>query len=1506
MSYPGGIATKHGERYEARWTVNCVLAILRGEADSMDLEPIGSEGDGAEFVLVRGDRREYHQVKRRRTGMGHWSLKALKAEGVLASFSRKLREGGYTRFVSEQDADQLRVLSERADDADDLDDFRRLLGGQKWTENFRTLTNHLRLSEADAFEALRRVGVTVLDEEKLKTLNEAWIEPLVDGRPADALADLADIVRDSIPGRLDAATVWSKLTDQYGKHRRRWNVDPTVRQRVDELTQTYLAPLRGVRLRQSLDCPQVGDARALLSGDNLDGVLLTGGAGSGKSDVAVHVIDRIIGDSWPVLCLRADRLAPASTPTEIGDQLGLPGSPASVLAALAEGRPCLLVIDQLDAVSLASGRVTGLWDALYAVICQARANPEMRVLIACRQFDVDNDYRMRALTSEGHELRVVPVTPLDASQVDQAVGAMGLDPATLDERKRALLGVPLHLILLEAVAGESDALDFRTITDLFDRFWRRKQLDANEHAGRSVKWGEVVEAATRYMSDHRSLSLPASQLDTMGLLADASALQSENVLIEDGRAFRFFHESFFDYAFARLYLDTGETIHNLLTGDDQDLFRRAQVRQLLTQQRDSGYQSYLRALSELLNEPDVRFHLKQLVVAWLTAMPDPKREEFDILVSVLGDSGPDDALGPSIWHMFGRAEWFDVAMGSGLVAEWLGGTDPTITNHAVQVLANVVNERTDTVVELLRAHDDGSDMWRERTAYVVRFGDVHHSRALFDVLCDLVRRDAFIASNDHDAWLYGHELPKTQPTWAAELAGVLLDRAAVRARASGERHVFYGGSPLEHEHTTIEFVSELGQEDPALLLSVVLPFLLEVIDQDLEDSDESAQPEHRVPVDNVRAYRLRGETYSFSDTLLATTREALFQVAAEQPEVFLKWASKLRARRDETSQYLLYHGLLGNAAAFADFAAETLLEGSWRYWAADAEKSFWVTHSLLAAIAPHLSGSRMKELEDAIVGFTTPYERSKDGARFRGGAEFELLSGLGAGQLSTQGQRRLGELEHKFGEERLGPPVGIVGGFVGSPIGTEQARHMSDEDWMKAISKHTERWEDKRSMDLVGGADELASVLQTMTQEQPERFAHLAANLPEETLDTYIEHVLIGLAQPGADTTPATLDSVVALCRHVAGWCNTPLARWLPRLVGRYAREQVPDDLVELVCHIATENPDPDRDMWCVDAGSGRPYYGGDVYGAGMNSARGAAALGIAELLVVEENRVDLLAATIAKLSEDPLASVKACAAEAVYALMRWRRDDAIENLLKLVDGPDRLLATRWMQQLMMAGIATHWRQVQPMVERMLASADEDVRETGGALATVAGLDEADADGLLTSALEDADARVRRGVAKVLAARAVSSRYRERCTAGLEKLFDDEDAEVRKEAAKVFWRVRDRQLVELNSVSFAFVASKAFEDNHHHFVNALEVSTADVVDLVLATADRMVVAYGPQLGQLGRQLGGDARDVANLLLRVQGTLDADRGRTKRALDILDRMLEAGAWGVTEALDTVER
>jgi hypothetical protein len=64
--------------------------------------------------------------------------------------------------------------------------------------------------------------------------------------------------------------------------------------------------------------------------------------------------------------------------------------------------------------------------------------------------------------------------------------------------------------------------------------------------------------------DRQTLSVPIEILDEDELIEDANVLVSEHVLARDGGRIAFFHETFFDYAFARQWVSRSESLTDFL------------------------------------------------------------------------------------------------------------------------------------------------------------------------------------------------------------------------------------------------------------------------------------------------------------------------------------------------------------------------------------------------------------------------------------------------------------------------------------------------------------------------------------------------------------------------------------------------------------------------------------------------------------------------------------------------------------------------------------------------------------------------------------------------------------------------------------------------------------------------------------------------------------------------------------------------------------------------------
>ena len=1044
MPLSGGAADKFGNRYEGRWTVNCMTDVMDERADAIRLEPPGVEGEGIEFWVRRGDRCEYYQVKRQHSASGRWTLAELGHEHVLAHFREKLYDPEATCiFVSSHAAYQLERLADDSRRAGSWETFEQVfIKGDAQSSAFNDLCRRWGdCPGQDAFEALKHVHVETVGEDTLRTFVESRLAALVEGDSATVADILAQLALDAVHQELTAHDIWHHLESR-GFRRRQWGKDPHVLAAVKAANERYLTPLRDAAIAgEVIPREEVETVLDMLtSPGRTRGVLLTGEAGVGKSGVILQAVESLQERGLPLITFRIDRLEPTVLPSDVGRQLGLPDSPANVLAAVAQGRNCVLVIDQLDATSLASGRHPQFFDCISEILQQAQAHPRMRLLLACRKFDVDNDARLQRLSGETGIVETMPVNRLSHTTVREVVADLGLDAGRLDSKQLNLLSIPLHLSLLAEIAASTsiDVLDFQTAKDLYDRFWDYKQDVIRMRIGRSIQWTRVVDALCDYMSDRQILSAPANTVDDYD--HDAQAMASEHVLIRDGQRYSFFHEGFFDYAFARRFAARGRELLPLLRSSEQHLFRRAQVRQILVHEREADFPRYLADIRSLLISPDIRFHLKQVVFGLLAQLSDPTEDEWQVLFSLIDH--PEDALTHQVWRtLHGSAPWFLLLDSLGIVRRWLADPREERVDRAVMLLSSVQKQLPDRVAELCEPYVGASVEWNKRLVYIAQWADVRAGRRFFDLFLLLIDQGILdeargpIAVNS-DFWSLIYSLPGERPDWACEVIGHYFERRLTLSRAAGSSHPFTWNAetvPDSQLHGEIFMKSARGA--PLTFVQEVLPFMLRVMSLTAEQIGDPPWP------DPIWQYRFLGPAYRSNAALLAAMETALSLLATGDSEAFVRVAIQLSMENFETVQYLLIRGYTANGARFADEAAEYLCSRPARLRTGYSDNSYWATRQLLEAITPHCSAEWLAGLEEAILNYYPEWERSVEGHHAYGRAQLILLEGIIPSRRSAAAARRLDEWRRRFRVQSVEPPRPMEARDV---VITNLLRHYSD------------------------------------------------------------------------------------------------------------------------------------------------------------------------------------------------------------------------------------------------------------------------------------------------------------------------------------------------------------------------------------------------------------------------------------------------------------------------------
>jgi hypothetical protein len=1367
----GGALAKFGDRYEGRWTVLQAIRVLRGAGAGISLEEIGPTGEGVEFRLDRHDPDEpdeVHQVKRQRS-KGDWTVSALKDAGVLEAFYGHLTTSSATCvFVSSTSTRRFAMLADLARRIRQVEAFESTLGEDADSE-YHALRIAWGGDASFTHAALSRCQVRTIDEESLVHQVVETLAFLVQGDPRNALDILATYLVDRVHERVTAAELWTHLRNR--RHPRRpGGPDPALSETVRETAERFSAHVEQLRPGSLPLLARDEIAQIVTDLTRLDGpsaVAVTGEAGAGKSSVLAAVVRALEAKGVVVGAVRLDTLNPARTADELGQDAGYPGPPARITALAAAGRPGVLVVDQLDAVSLTGGRDQRLVDALHEVFAQARATAGLRLLVACRSFDLVHDRRLRELLgrgewtadSEGDErrdVREVVVGALRDAQVDEALAALGVPGSNVSNALRQLLRNAFNLGLFATLVADGGFADYGALRTRFDLLHEFEKVKRAAVRRRSTSGGYVpaVRQLATHLSSYGRLWAPDGVLGEFADIRDA--LLSEGVLVREDRRLRFFHEAYFDYVFADAHVSDGGSARSLLEGDTQDLFRRAQVRGILAYERGLDRDTYLADLNGLLRSGWVRAHIKTAVLDGLAAQRPVLDGEFTLVQAIIADqtdpmrSRALRVLSSGGWpaachqrELFGQyvAELAARAQGSsapsprpsppgGLALPALAGLARWTTEELLSQLVWATRELPEEVAAACRP----IARYPEYAYALLRL--VHVAISSPGTACAELLQDLIAAADpDHgpqglvvfgDMFLYSLRTIIAQPEVAAIVLHRWLERAGQISTDRGGAHAFDRETTVLPQRPTGQQVTkDLALRASEALLTELLPWLVGQLERARLEPTTPGQ----VRADALRPDRIflmhSEQQLTFEDEILHAVRDALVHLAATQPTRATRFLATCATSDLQTLQLL---------AARAYAAAHPTLVDDALAWAAQPRvrglprgaTRAWGTREVLARAAAIGSPAQQTEAVRLVLD---PYRDLvihanaaavwDDNDRRRADEQVILAEGVAVAlgdrcpdELATRVRGLVAVLD------RPTPTTWqdtVTVSFVGSPVPDEEARAFSDDEWLRAASRYS--GDDDMSLrpdgEFVGDASQLALNLEPAAHAEPVRFAALLERLGPTAHPAYASAILRGLR----DTDAA---AIAIATRGVGAWPNHPHGAEICDAVASVADGDLDDDLIASVAWHAQHDPDPYAEVWQQLAASGEPYYDGDPNFAAINCVRGRAVLAIAVLLRSPRHRARRLAMlrdAVASAVDDPLEQVRVMVptalaemwkenAQAAASLLRTWAARASEAGWTARDLP-RLLA---LIDLTDPGLAAD------LVTRMLQARQAPIRQTAGSL----------------------------------------------------------------------------------------------------------------------------------------------------------------------------------------------
>lgn len=1485
-SLPGEQALKGGLSFEFTWAARHLLEVMAEQAEAITLGGLPGE-KGVDFRLHCVGYEEHHQVKRAFGTKGDWTLAALDSAKVLPDFKQRLADPRVHCFLASGiPAVCLGYLANRARESRDFANFETSYLTGDYAAAFDELVSRWGLAREECWQRLQRVHTRPFDEQDLTSCCLTMLRSLVMEGAEHAWTHLRDFCFDHVHQRITASEVWQWLA-KLGIQRQIINDDPRVLGRLAAQTKQYLDGVRQKLIKPPLPRQVASEiVRSMEESVWGEDIVVLGAPGGGKSAVMLQIIEACLEKGWPTLAFRLDDLPATLSPKQLQEALDLPLSPAACMARASAGKPALVIIDQLDAVSQYSGRTGSLFDRIASFVEELRAhrlrNP-IHLVIACREVDWKHDGRFRPLHrphSVNKDEGIYKVENLSDNEISSILASSGLDAATFSPRQREqLLRRPQYLALLIETNPDASSLK-RIVTPkhLFDAYWTKKQCDLALTLPSLVgnPWFEILKHITNKLAETAlALAPPASMSgdDEAPLAVTRSSLDkfsppvinwmlTNGVLSEGNRRIRFGHESFFDYCFARFFEERGQSILEYLLESEQTLIQRGQLRQVLAYQRDEDSDTYLKSVRELLTCDQIRPHLKHLLISVLCEVPDPKESEWDLIAPRIAEAladienGETTTVSCQVFFAFHNSlPLFKMSCEKGAFAGWLQSSGPLAIERLFRILLKH-QENAQRDVWLLIEPLITDERYRTQIDWVSHFCVASDSRETFEWLL-AVRRRSFASDEkrpNHDDRFYSltEDLAKNKPDWLAEwLAAVIQERAKLQTDYSYEL--------LLNEDISSEKIVPAIDRAPKAFLDHVLPAVQDAIKAPhvmyfgawTEYDSESGSGLHHVSPD---------------EELFTSLVRSLYQMLQMDCEYALRTLGQL-SDSDLPAMQRLHAGVLCHDDELCTPLAANYL--------AFHPSAFSVTYKdklaaceMLKNHANRLTDDQLAAIEAAILQCWPIHQNKKQESygtdspkiclgNWRGHQQMQLLRAIPPGRLSKVGATRLAEWERKFDSVNVlyGPPR------RDPPINKEAVAAWTPDRFLQGISSRLRRtprsW--REQTDHHG---KIGSTLTEAVAKRPGEFIRFLSRCDISTPKAFLNAIDSGMMNLELDSELA-MEAARQFHRLGSEW-SWRTVRMLERVKpGIHLREAF-----SLALDYAMNGQGVSYDLRTEDGKKGER-----LHGMAINCSRGQAIGALRQMLWANPELLEELRPVLPNMMSDPCPAIRTELASLCYAIAfkEENRTYATKLFLRLVSDqlPDvHILASHWPSKFMQVGLIDSWSVFEPILIEMMTSGSSEVRSTAARLICIAVFSGVDAIHLAERCVSSEDPKVRTACADVLSHNLNVQNGKPWTLEALLKLADDPDKEVCRATGFGFGRTKEVDFGPLSDFFISYVKTRAFVRRAGRLIDAIVESRSVLPDVIFDLIETFIDRLHEPVEQDSDRLSWHINQVSPVLTRL--------------------------------------
>lgn len=352
-----------------------------------------------------------------------------------------------------------------------------------------------------------------------------------------------------------------------------------------------------------------------LINENNNICLVVGNAGAGKSAIIKDVYDSLVAKKIPVLGIKSDIYSPKSI-SDLESYLNLQESIENQLIQITDNvntPRAVLLIDQLDALSQAQSNKREPLNTFRGLISKVRHIPKLRVIIAIRAFDLQEDSDLSHLNEKAMK---VLVGELSLEEVEKVLSNTPVTFNQLSSTVKGLLRVPQNLDMFCRIA-DSD-LNWNQLTTrqaIQNELFVYKVINYRKGRKRLKKRRDCIYLIAEEMYKQGGYTPLSVQKFKVKYTEELDYLISENILSQRDSKIHFFHQSFYEFVFAKSFVVREKDLFEFIKSHRQSIRVRGIVKMVIDFLREENPKEYHKQLEKIITSNEIAFHFKHLLIS---------------------------------------------------------------------------------------------------------------------------------------------------------------------------------------------------------------------------------------------------------------------------------------------------------------------------------------------------------------------------------------------------------------------------------------------------------------------------------------------------------------------------------------------------------------------------------------------------------------------------------------------------------------------------------------------------------------------------------------------------------------------------------------------------------------------------------------------------------------------------------------------------------------------------